>query len=124
MCEPDLHGIGRPLGPAIRPFDRDDAVTGDELVEPEIRNLHGLEAIEVHVVQRQAMAGVFLDDRERRARDIRGLSADAAGEAANEGGLARAELAEEQDDITGAQRGRKALSGGGGFVFVCGEQLL
>src|SRR5687767_7726153 len=108
----DLH-FDRAVGPAVPtlgPLDGGDAGAGDEVFETEIGNLFRLEPIEIDVMERDA-AGVFLDQREGRARDVIRVGPDAARETANEGGLAGTELAEQQHDVPGLQRGAETLAG-------------
>ena len=106
--------------PPLGPLDRDDGVAGRQLVEPEVRDFGGFETVEIDVMQRQA-AAVLLDERERRARHLVVGHAQPAREAADERGLARAEIAEQQHDRAGRQAPPEPLAGRQGFLFAAAD---
>ena len=66
--------------------------------------------------ERQAPAPVRGRDRERRAVDVRGVDPEAGGQAADETGLARAELADETEEL--AAPGGAAERGPEGFGLL------
>jgi hypothetical protein len=53
MFQPYFDRVVRPAVPALRPLDRDDTVAGHELLQPEVLDFPGLEAIQIDVVERQ-----------------------------------------------------------------------
>ncbi len=80
----------------------------DQLVEPEVSRLPpACKPIEIDVVQRRATAAIFLNQRERRARDVVGRRAEAARQAAHERGLAGAQLTVQEHDVAGPQASRR-----------------
>jgi hypothetical protein len=96
------------LGEALPPFDHQDGTFRAAFVEPKASHLAGRlleialfsEPVEVDVKQRPHARFVFLNERERRARDG-GLRRDSkrAGHRARKKGLARAEIAREEHEI-------------------------
>ena len=76
-----------------------------------------LEAIEVDVDQRKAPTAVFVHERERRARHFLGIQAQPLGQAAHECGLARTQIARQQDDGPGLQIARERGGNGAGLVL-------
>ena len=99
ILDPHLDGIVGSSVPAIRPFDRDDAISSGKFFQPEVIDFPGLEPIQVNVIEGTARAGIFLDQRERRAGHFVGLAAEAAREAADERGLAGPELAVQENHV-------------------------
>jgi hypothetical protein len=73
--------------------------------------------VEVDVDERHP-AGMLVDEGEGGARDVAIAHARAAGDALNEGGLARAERADQADDVADRQGAPETLAdllqGGGG----------
>ncbi len=103
----DVEG-GQAVAGDLGPFDERDAV-GAELLAEEV-GLLVAEALgeteQVEVGHRHAAVLVPARDRERRARD-RDLHPERAARAADEGRLAGAELARDEDDVARAQRPRQ-----------------
>ena len=122
VLDPDVDRIVGATAPALGPLDGNDAVAEDELFETEIIDLALLEAVEIHVKERHA-SGILLHDREGRTRDLVGRCAQSPRKAADEGGLARAEIAVQQDDVADLERFAEPGSGCGGFLFAAGQGL-
>src|SRR5262249_21053067 len=74
----------------------------DLLVEPEPIHVARLEAVEVEMEQ-EPVPAILVEQRERRAAHA-GAGVEAAREAGDEAGLARAERAREEDHVAGGQR--------------------
>ena len=93
-----------PLG-AVAPLDDDDRPLGAPLAQPETRDLRVepgrrvAQAVQIGVHDVAARRRVLLDQRERRARDRRGVDAERAREGAREERLARAEVAGEEHQV-------------------------
>ena len=97
-------GPGRPVAAALRPFDERDAVGPSSSSSSSGSSARGRpEAKEVEVGDRHAAVLVAARDREGRARD-RHAHPERTGGAADEGGLAGAEVARDEDDVAGAER--------------------
>ena len=90
----------------------------EEIVEREIAHFGGRETIEVHVLQREPWAPIFLHDRKGGGADLARLDAEAFGETAHEGGLARAEIAVEQHGCPWREAWRQGASGGDGLLLA------
>ena len=111
LREMHLDDVVRASAPSVGPFDGDDAVAGDEIVEAEVVHLVGIQTVEIDVIQRGPAAVVLLDERKRRARHLIRRCPEAAGDAAYKRGLSRAEIAEQKDDVAGLQRGAELFAG-------------
>ena len=83
---------GQPLGP----FDRDHAVGRQILIEADLVELGAIKAIQIDMDQRQSAAAIFVDQRKRRAGHVVGIDAEAFRQSPHERGLARAEIAGQQ----------------------------
>src|SRR5687767_15394065 len=93
----DAHlASARTIAPAIRPFDGDDVAGRNELVQPELGDFDGFEAIEIDVLQNATRPRVLLDQREGRAGHVGWCDAEAAGQAAHEGGRSEEHTSELQ----------------------------
>ena len=68
------------------------------------------------MIERQPAAAILLDQRERRTGDLRGVDAEPFGQAADERGLPRPEIAGQQHDVARLQPGAELAAGGGGFA--------
>jgi hypothetical protein len=67
-ARPFWNQLGKPVGP----FDYRNTIAEKVIVQPESFNSRPvLEAKKIEMVNRQSPAAVFVDDRERRAGDIR-----------------------------------------------------
>ena len=98
---------------AVAPLDDQSSLVG-QLLQAEVGELGGvLDAVQVDVRELHA-AGIDAHQLERRAGDRcdRGC---AAGHAAHKGGLARSQLARQQDHVTRAQPLSKQLAERLGF---------
>lgn len=102
--------------PALGPFHHGHAVRVAEVfLQPRADDLRGcVEAVEVKVKERQASAGVFVHEREARRGDARG-DAEAGGEALDQLGLARAEVAAQREDPAAPARAAPLDAEGGSF---------
>lgn len=103
-------GSGEPVGP----FDHDHCVSVEHLLEAQVGKFRGLEAIEVEVVEGEP-AWVAMVEGEGGAGG-RPRGAEAFGEALDEGGLARTEVALEADEVARAEKGGEAPAEGAGLL--------
>src|SRR3954470_18423397 len=108
---PELHTAGDPVEPGLRgprPLDERDGVRGDVVVEQgRVLLLELGEPVEVEMGDRHAPA-VGVPDREGRRGD-RLRDAQRARRAADQRGLAGAELTADQDDVAGTELRRQPL---------------
>src|SRR5207247_344584 len=98
--------LPEPRRQLLAPLDCEDSAL-DLLLEPEGVRLGGLEAVEVHVEEREP-AAVLVDQRERRAPHPC-PGAQATGESRDEAGLSRAERPLERQDVANLEvRGQRS----------------
>ena len=109
------------LGAALGPFDDEDALLG-VIPQPKlVEILDVLDAVEIDVEQLFA-ALVFVHEDKGRAVDGGG-TAEAAADALGEAGLARAEVAAQEDDVAGTQDAAEALADRARFFLAAGCQF-
>src|SRR4051812_9302653 len=88
----------------IAPLDERHRAFVEQLGQPDVEHLlHLLEAVDVDVVEQEPSPFVLAGEGERRARDGT-VEPEAAPEALREGGLARAEVADEQHEVPGPRQ--------------------
>ncbi len=91
----------------LRPLDRQDAFQS-ELFESQLIDLARIvEAVQIHMNERDAAAPILLHQRERRAAHFFRRDFQPFREPANQRRLARAEIADQQDDGAGRERCRQ-----------------
>src|SRR6187549_347686 len=81
---------------AIRPLDGQDAVGHAQLVEPQIVGRRAIQAIEVDVIKGKPAAAVLVNQGEGRAADFQRVDTQTLGQAADEGGLPRSQIARQE----------------------------
>src|SRR5437879_4556508 len=86
----------------LRPLDERDRVVEVRLQVAPLRRRDARVAVEIEVGDDDAVTRVAMADRVARARDALADAERAAG-AADEGRLARAELARDRDDVAGCE---------------------
>src|SRR5262245_28025192 len=106
----------------LGPLDDRDAVAVDHLFEPEVCELgHGGRAVGVDVMDGEATA-ILVDEDEGRACRAR-RDPEPVREALDEARLARAQLADEPDDVARAERPSQTLAGRRGlFGTLAGDR--
>src|SRR4051812_34613598 len=99
--DPDLEEVRRQRRcDRVAPLDERHRALVEQLGQPHVEHLlHLLEAVHVDVVEQEPPPFVLAGEGERRARDGT-LEPEAAPEALRERGLARAEVADEQHEVT------------------------
>jgi hypothetical protein len=110
----DLQVIAAQDREAIAPLHAHHTVaTPAEIVEPDLVELCALlDAIEIGVIQRHGATVIFIDQREGRAGHAHlGRDRQAARQALDEQGLARTQIADQADQVAGAQAARQGCAG-------------
>ena len=118
-------------GEAIEPLDGCHTRAVERVAQERLLIVRTRESVEVDVSERQAPAPVRGRDRERRAVDVRGVDPEAGGQAADETGLAHAQLADETEELPAPGRAaecgpeRLGLLGAGGLdLNVAGSSAM
>ncbi len=102
----------------VRPFDKADPVAFEILVEAGLKKLFCMgEAIKIKVIYAYSRIFVRFDQGIRRALDPAG-EAQAAQQAAGQGGLAGAQVAPQEDRQAWGERRSQPCAGRQGGVFV------
>jgi hypothetical protein len=80
----DVQAIRRkPGGPSLRPFDCENRMVVEIVIQARIRKLGSAQSIEVGMNEAEP-SGIFMNQRERRAADFRRDSSEPSGDAADE----------------------------------------
>ena len=96
MIDTDVHGPLESTRQPLRPLNRGHTTVQGQLVEPQIIDFNRLQTIKVHVMQRQASAALFLNQRKCRTGDGFGIDPEPFGQSADEGRFSGAQIAGEQ----------------------------
>src|SRR5687767_12392434 len=117
VLDRDGDGVFERTRQAIGPFDRGHTALYRHFVEAEVVHFDRLEAIEIHVKERQAPAPVFLNERKRRTADFRRIDAQPFCHSADERRFSCAQVARHEHNRAGLQRGGEVAAGGRGVGF-------
>ena len=105
MLDADLDGARDRPRQLLRPLDRQHALD-PELFQAKIVDLSRIvETVQIDVNERDAPATILLHQGEGRTAHIFGRDAQTLGQTAYERGLPSAEIADEQNDGAGLERG-------------------
>lgn len=118
-----MEGVGGdPVGDLFGPFDGEPPGGDEEVLDHQVLELgRAVEAVGVEMDEGFARAAMEGEDVEGGACH-RFLDTEAAGEALDEGGFARAEIAVEGQNGAGGQGGGEAGGEGPGFVGGGGDE--
>ena len=100
----DADGSADRSAKPLWPLDGRDTLIGEVLIESDLIQISAFQAIQVDMNQRQPAAPIFVDQRERGARDFAGIHAQTLGEPTDKRGLPGPQVASEKQDVSGLQR--------------------
>ena len=106
---------GTRVAQPVRPFHHHHAARRQVGIEADLVEVDALQPVEIEVQERQAAAGVLVDQGEGRAADHVVVEAEPGGQPAHEHGLADAEITAQQHHVPGGERRRRRPGDGQGL---------
>ncbi len=113
-----MTGLGQQLGKPIPPFDQNQGAAFEQLVKAQGRRLCGrVQPVEVHMINSRRVA-VLVNQRESGARDFFRIgSAESGNDALHESSFTGAQIAHQQHDAPGREKGGQFAAKRDGLFF-------